>query len=59
MPLTLRQIHDLIFDAFEDHLGSEDLPDVLLSTCDGEIRLDAEDKVIVVTFCYEPQTVDV
>ena len=59
MPLTLRQAHDLIFDAFESHLGSENLTDVLLSSCDGTIRLAADDKVIVVTCHYESQTVDV
>ena len=58
MKLTLQQAHDLIYDAFESHLGSEDLPDVLLSTCDGEIRLDGDDKVIVVTCHYEPSPVD-
>ena len=58
MTLTLQQAHALIYDAFEGYLGSEDLPDVLLSSCDGTIRLDADDKVIVVTCRYEPQTVD-
>lgn len=51
--LTLQQVHDLIYDAFENHLGSEGLTDVCLSCCEGSIRLDAEDGIIVVTCHYE------